>query len=122
MSLGLGIERPSEVGLVCLEVSRATHWVRLVVGVDATSGEDGDVDSLQEASIGQVQGTDDIVSHGILLVVLAPVDIWSASRSSCVENVCGLDFLQFSNDCFSVLHADGSGMDLFAWKLLDTSN
>ena len=79
MSLGLRVERTVEVGLISLQVSRASNWVRLVVGVDAASSKDSDVDALQEASIGQVQGTDDIVSDGILLMVLAPIDIWSAS-------------------------------------------
>jgi hypothetical protein len=79
VSLGLRVERTVEVGLVSLQVSGATNWVRLIVGVDAASSKDSDVDALQEASIGQVQGTDDIISDGILLVVLAPIDIRSAS-------------------------------------------
>jgi len=79
VGLGLGVERSSKIGLVSLEVSRSANWMGIVVGIDATSSKDGDVNAFQEASIGQVQGTNDIVSDGLLLMVLTPVDIWSAS-------------------------------------------
>jgi len=114
MSLGLGVERTVKVGLVSLEVSRATNWMCLVVGVDATSGEDGDVNASFVAAIGQVEGTDDIISDGLLLVILAPIDIWTASRSSCVKDVGGLDSLQLVLNGFSVLHANCRGVDLLA--------
>jgi hypothetical protein len=114
MSLGLGVERAVKVGLVSLEVSRATNWMCLVVGVDATSGEDGDVNASFVAAIGQVEGTDDIISDGLLLVILAPIDIWTASRSSCVKDVGGLDSLQLVLNGFSVLHANCRGVDLLA--------
>ena len=79
MSLGLRVEGPSKVGLIGLEVARATNWVSIIIGVDAAGSEDSDVNALQEASIGQVQGADDIVSDCILLMVFAPIDVWSAS-------------------------------------------
>ena len=79
VSLGLRVEGTSKVGLISLEVSTAANWVSIVVGVDAAGSKDGDVDALQVTSIGQVQGTDDIVSDGLLLVVLAPIDVWSTS-------------------------------------------
>jgi len=116
--LGLRVERAVEVGLVCLEVSWATNGVSLVIGVDAASGKDGDVDALQEAAVCEVEGTDDIVSDGLLLVVLAPVDIWSARRSSSVEDVGGLDLLQFGEDSLSVLHTDGGGVDLLSCSIV----
>lgn len=116
VSLGLGVERTSKVGLVSLEISRAANWVSIVVGVDAAGSKDSDVDALHVASIGQVQGSDDIVSDGLLLVVLAPVDIWAASRSGGVEDMCGLNFLQLSNNGLSVLHANGCGVDLLALR------
>lgn len=54
VSLGLRVEGPSKVGLIGLEVARATNWVSIIVGVDAAGSEDSDVNALQEASIGQV--------------------------------------------------------------------
>jgi len=117
MSLGLGVERAVKVGLVSLEVSRATNWVCLVVGVDATGGEDGDVNASLVAAIGQVESTDNIISDGLLLVILTPIDIWTASRSSCVKDVGGLDSLQLVMNGFSVLHANCRGVDLLALAL-----
>jgi hypothetical protein len=96
VSLGLRVERPSKVGLVSLEVSWATNWVSIIVGVDAASGEDSDVDAFQEASVGQVQGTNNIVSDGLLLMVLAPIHVGSTGGSSSVKNVCWLNFLKLS--------------------------
>jgi hypothetical protein len=86
----------------------------LVVGVDATGGEDGDVNASLVAAIGQVEGADDIISDGLLLVILAPIDIWTASRSSCVKDVGGLDSLQLILNSFSVLHSNCRGVDLLA--------
>jgi len=115
--LGLRVERTIEVGLVSLEESRAANWVAVVVGVDASSGKDSDVNALQVAGVSQVQGTDNVVSDGLLLVVLAPVDIGSASGTSSIEDVGGLIFLELSNDTFSVLHANSGSEDLLALAL-----
>lgn len=92
----------------------------VIVGIDAARGEDGDVNTLQEARIGQVQGANDIVSDGLLLVILTPVDIWSPSRPSSVQNVCGLHPLQLSDDSLSVLHTNGGSVDLLAWRRISS--
>jgi hypothetical protein len=79
MCLGLGVERTVKVGLVSLEETWSANWVGIVVRVNAAGGENGYVNSSLEAAIGQVQGTNNVVSDGILLVILTPVDIWSSS-------------------------------------------
>ena len=112
--LGLGVEGAVKVGLVGLEETWTANWVGLIVGVDAAGSEDGDVNALQEAGIGQVQGANDIVSDGVLLVVLTPVDVGAASGTSSVEDVSGLDLLQLGDDSFAVLHADGGGVNLLS--------
>jgi len=112
--LGLGVKRSSKVGLVGLEESLTANWVGIIISVDTASSKDSDVNSLEETSIGQVQCTDDIVSDGILLVVLTPIDVWSTSGTSTVENVGWLDSLQLSDDTFAVLHADGGSVDLLS--------
>lgn len=89
----------------------------LIVGVDTAGGEDGDVNALQITAVGQVEGTNDIVSDGLLLVVLAPINIWSAGRSSRVEDVGGLDSLQLGNDSLTILHANGRGVNLLACQM-----
>lgn len=118
MCLGFRVERTIKIGLVCLEEAWSANWVGIIVCVDATGGKDSDVNALQEAAVGQVQGANDIVSDGILLVILAPVDIGSASGASSVEDVCRLDSLQFGDDGFAVLHADCGGVYLLSYKLL----
>jgi len=90
--------------------------VGIIVGVDATSGKDSDVNALQVAGVGQVEGTDNVVSDGLLLVVFAPINIWSASGTGSIEDVGGLVFLELSNDRFSVLHANGGRVDLLALR------
>lgn len=112
--LGFGVERAIEVGLVSLEETWATNRVGVVVGIDTASGKDSDVNALLVTAIGQVNGTDNVVSDGLLLVVLAPVNVGSASRSSSIEDVGWLVFVELSDDSFSVLHADGGREDLLA--------
>ena len=114
MCLGLRVERAIKVGLVGLEETLATHWVLIIVRVDAASGEDSNVNSSLEAAVGQIQGTDNVVSDGVLFVVLAPIDIWSSSRSSSVEDVGWLDSVELSGNCLSVLHADGGAVHLLS--------
>jgi len=121
VGLGLGVERAIEVGLVGLEISWTSNGVGLVVGVDTASGEDGDVNSLQVTAVGQVQCTNNVVSDGLLLVVLTPVDIGAASRTGSVEDVGWLDSLELSNDLLSVLHADGGGEDLLSCSYVSQS-
>lgn len=86
----------------------------LIVCVNATSGKDSDVDSLLVTAIGQVNGTDNVVPDGILLVVLTPIDVRSPSRSSGVEDVGWLVFVELGNDCLTVLHANGCAEDLLS--------
>lgn len=75
------------------------------------------MDSLLEADIGQVDRSDNVGSDCSLLVVLAPIDIWTSSASSTVEDVGWLDLLNFGNDSLTVLHADSCGGDLLALLL-----
>lgn len=109
----LGVERAIEVGGVGLEVARAPNWVLLVVGVDAAGGKDSEVDLLKEAAVRQVEGADNVAPDGLLLVILAPVDIGASGAASAVENISRLDSLKLSNDSLAILHADcGSGNSL----------
>lgn len=91
----------------------------LIIGVDASGGKDGNVNALQEAGIGQVECADDIVSDSVLLVILAPIDIWAAGGSSSVEDVCRLDSLQLGNDSLAVLHAHSGRVNLLSCDMLD---
>jgi hypothetical protein len=120
VSLGLGVERAIKVGLVGLEVSWATNWVLLIVGVDAASGEDSQVNLLQVGEISKVESTDDIASDGLLLVVLTPINIWASSAASAVQDVGWLDSLDLSKNSLAVLHADGGALDLLALGLEET--
>jgi hypothetical protein len=90
----------------------------LVVGVDATSGEDGDVNASLVAAIGQIEGTNDIISDGLLFVILAPIDIWTASRSSCIKDVGGLNSVQLVLNGFSVLHANCRSVDFLPYMIV----
>lgn len=75
------------------------------------------MDLLEETDIGQVQGTDDIAADGLLLVVLAPIDVGATSAASTVKNVSWLDSLDLSNDSLTVLHADSGGSNGLALAL-----
>ncbi len=117
VSLRHGVEGAVEVGLVSLEEAWATDWVLLIISVDAASGEDSAVNALEEAAVGQVKGTDNVIADGILLVVLAPVDVWASSGTGTVEDVGWLDTLELSDDSLTVLHANSGGSDLLALGL-----
>ena len=120
VGLGLGVERAIEVGLVSLEVTWAADGVLLIVCVDASGGENGQVDLLEETAIGQVQGADDIAADGILLVVLAPIDVGATSAASTVENVGWLNSLELGNNSLAVLHADSGGSNGLALALKES--
>jgi len=77
--LSFRVERSSKVGLVGFEKSWATNWVFVIVGIDTASCEYSDMNASLEAAVGKVEGTDNIVSDRLLLVILAPIDIRSAS-------------------------------------------
>lgn len=93
--------------------------MRIVVLVDATSGKDSNVDAFEEAAVGQVQCTNNIGAHRLLLVVLAPVDIGTSCAAGSIEDVGGLDALELGNDSLAVLHADRRGVDFLALLLKD---
>lgn len=81
------------------------------------SCENGAVDVLQEAAIGQIQGSDDVAPNDLFLVVLAPVDIRPAGTASTVEDMCRFDTIKFCNDSFSVLHTHSCREDFLVLLL-----
>jgi hypothetical protein len=92
--------------------------VFVIVGVDTASGEDRDMNAPLEAAVSQVEGTDNVVSNSLLPVILAPVDVWSSSRTSSIQDVCWLNFLQLGDDSFSVLHANRRGVDFLSYTIV----
>lgn len=119
VGFGLGVEAASKVGRVGLEKTWAVPGVLLIVLVDAAGGEDGAVDALQEAAVGQVEGADDIGPHGFLLVVLTPVDVGATGAAGGVEDMGRLDAVELLEDLLAVLHAHSGGMHVFALRLED---
>jgi len=117
LGLGSGVVAAREVGGVLLGEGLATDWMGIVVFVDASGSEDGDMDSLQITAICEVQGTDDIASDGLFLVIFAPVDIGSSGDTSAVENVSWLVFIELRQDRLTVFHADSGGGDLLSLAL-----
>ncbi len=117
MRLGFRIERPIKIGLVGLSVAWPTNGMLLVIGIDTASCKDGAVDVLEEAAVGQIEGTDNVAANRLLLVILAPVDIGTSSATGTVENVSWLDLLEFCDDGLPVLHTNGGGENLLALTL-----
>ena len=64
------------------------------------------MDPEQEAAVGEVQGADDVAADRGLLVVLAPIDVWSAGAAGAVEDVGWAHALKHVQHPFTVLHAD----------------
>lgn len=119
MGLGLRVEAAAEVGLVCLGKPGAVPRVLLVVLVDAARRENGDVNALEEAAVGQVEGANDVGTHRVFFVVLAPVDVGPPRAAGGVEDVGGLDALKLGYDGLAVLHADRRGVYFLALLLED---
>jgi hypothetical protein len=71
-----------------------------------SSRKDSDMYAEYKAAVCQVQGANDIASDGGLLVILAPVDIWSACTTSTIENVGWPNSFKHSHDIFPIFHAD----------------
>ena len=117
MSLGLRVKAPSEISRIRLQEALPTNRMLLVILVNAPRSEHGNVDALEEAGVGEVEGADDVAADGGLLVVLAPVDVGAAGAAGGVEDVGGLDAVELGEDGLAVLHADGGGVDFFALGL-----
>lgn len=86
----------------------------IVIGIDTSCSEDSNVNTLQVANIGQVQCSDNIASNRLLLVVLAPIDVGASSAASTVKNMSWLDFFNFCNDRFPILHANSGGVNFLS--------
>lgn len=117
MRLGHGVEATVKVGRIRLDEARPAPGVNLVVLVDAASGEDGAMDAVDIAAIGEVQGADDIGPHRGLLVVFAPVHVGAAGTSGGVEDVGRADSGKFGQHSHAILHPDGGRVDLLALVL-----
>lgn len=81
------------------------------------SGKHADVDIARVAHVNEVQRANDIAADRLLLVVLAPVDVWAARHAGAVEDVGGLDLVDFSLEGLAVFHAHGGGVDFLALGL-----
>lgn len=119
MCLGLRVKAAGEVGLVGLRVAGAVPGVLLIVLVDATGGEDGAVNAFKITAVGQIEGADNIGSHRLLLVILAPVDVGTTCAAGGVEHMGRLDPVKLLQDLLAVLVANDSGMHLFSLLLED---
>lgn len=120
MCLGFRIERAVKVGLICLKIAWATDGVLLIVSVNAACSKDGAMNLLLETTICQVESADDIASDGLLLVILAPVDIWPAGAASAVKYMRWLNSLKLLDHRLPVLHADGGSEDFLALALQES--
>lgn len=116
---GLRVEAAGEVGWVGLGVAGAVPGVLLVVLVNAAGCEDGAVDALEVTAVGQVEGANDVGSHRLLLVVLAPVDVGTTRAAGGVEHMGRLDPVELLQDLLAVLVADDGGMHILALLLED---
>lgn len=105
------VERSRKVGRVGLKEASSSNGVCVVISVDTASSEDTDVNTTLFASIGQVKSTDDIATDGGSLVIFTPVDIRATCTACTVQDMCRLDSLQFLDDCLSIFHTYGGGVD-----------
>lgn len=119
VTFGLGVEAAIEIGGVSLLESRSADRVGIIIVIDAASSKDGAVDVGQEATIRQVQSSDDVGTDGILLVVLAPVDVGPSSAAGAVQDMGWANPVQFGLDGLPILHTDRGHVDLFALALQD---
>lgn len=117
MALGHGVEAADKVGSILLLEASTAHGVLLIILVDASSRKYGAVNTSLGTLIGQRQSANDVGANSLLLVVLAPVDVGSASAASGVEDVRGLDLVEHLGDTSGILHADGGAGDLLALLL-----
>ncbi len=63
-------------------------------------------------SLGQDQGANDIALHGLDLVVLAPVNVWSAGLASAIDYMGRFDIVENITGRGLILHSDACGMDV----------
>lgn len=117
MALGHGVEAADKVGSVLLLEASTAHGVLLIVLVDASGRKDGAVNTSLGALIGQRQSANDVGANRLLLVVLAPVNVGSASAARGVEDVRGLDLVEHLGDTGDIFHADSGAGNLLALLL-----
>src|SRR5690606_9765061 len=90
---------------IFLRKTLPTNRVLIVIGIDAAGCKHGDMNSLKEASIREIQCSNDIAPNSSLLVVLAPVDIGTSRATSTVQNMGWLDLIKNTNNLFTTFHA-----------------
>lgn len=90
-----------------------------------TGREHSAMDVFQEAAVRQIQGTDDITSNDLLLVVFTPVNVGPPGTSCAIENMCWFYSLKFFHHGFTILHShscSGNMFPLLLQKLLQVSS
>lgn len=95
VSLGLGVETLIEIGNSLFgETNARSEGVGIVIFEDTSGGVDGAVDVTFVATVGDVECTDDVGTDGIGFVILAPINVGTASNSSGHEDVGGFDLVE----------------------------
>ncbi len=106
VSLGLTVEGLCEVrNRIFFEPNTRSKRMSLVVFEDAPGGVDGAVDSSLIGAISDIEGSDDVGADSGGLVILAPVDVWTACDSCCHENMGRLDFIELLSEALAVLNS-----------------
>jgi len=73
-----------------------------IIRVNAAGCKIGQMNLSRICQITQSQQTDHICSNGFLLVVFAPIDIWSTSHTSSIQHIFWFPLIQFSGDGGSI--------------------
>lgn len=67
--------------------------------------------------VGHYEDSQPIAFHGLQLVTLAPIDIWSARLAGTIDDMSRADLIQSITDGLLLVHAGGGSMHIFALLL-----
>jgi hypothetical protein len=113
VTLGLTVEGSIKVGEILLsETNAGSQRMGFVVLEDATGSIDSNVNITEHAQVSNVQGSNDVGTNGVGLVVLAPVNVRTTGDTSSHEGMRRLDLVELLSDSFAFLYPSIGEMDL----------
>lgn len=107
ISFGLAVEGTVKVRNIFLSKALArSKWMTIIILEDATSCVHGDMNIAEHAQIRNIECSNDIGTNRFGFVILAPINIGTASNASSHENMGWLDLIKFLGDRFTILYSD----------------
>src|SRR5690606_30605031 len=103
----IGIETSTKIRWIVLRETPAANGMFLIIFVDTPGGKNRKVYSPFVAEVCDSQGPNYVGANSCFLVVLAPINVGTASASSTVDNVGRVKTIDSPDSLTTVFHTFG---------------